>query len=1075
MNLNPDPSGSTGEPCAEPEAPGSCPAGPGTGGPGGEPECVEVSNKPGETLTVTVAGTVEVTAPELAAQLQAIFDALTAGIDVTITNDPLTVTIDGPVEVDFGPLTDWLTENGITVTVDGVVQVEATIDEAQWQELLDLLADLNADLTAAVGDAAADIVAAIEAFCDWLKDFLAEPCFPITNKEGETLEVEVTNWDERPVGIEQGAVVVGWTCDEDGNKTGVLVLCKTSADAADATPVFEIKWWGPGIGPDPVPYVEAEHGEACFDSKLCKAPLTIEALVRRSACIGYDNGRTPGSSDGPRPGFVKFDRPLEVVGWTVNGIVHGAGDPLGPYGDWTPQLSGWAAFGSDNDPNETAQHAFDFLPAPTWRYWKVTSCDPYAVYGDLDVVDTETGEAFTIYPLDFGTTYDKLFRFGLYDCDTGTHEVVWCQPTEGGGYEVVEAPTDPSCWVPCGTMFGPYISTDGSPCVHQDPLFACYPITVDEVTTITPVTILIVDCPGKPRSVEAFTTESWLVAATPDELVEVSIDDPTLLTDCDTGDTITLPDPPCEQSFEACPDPCRNVAVYVFGRPPAEGWTWPAVGITSPVTLDVLEAQLTQLGYAVGASGEKQYACPPPPGQPFVDGEPATVAIEPNPDPKFVAVDRWAALTTGKNDDRRDDLLASIEALLESVIGECPACGGGATVTEWQDPDDETDQSFGIGEVGPDGQQGIKYDTSAADLPAGLVAVHTAIIDCIGAGGVATITVTDSEGNTSVVEADKVLGDGDPQYVYGGLVVDGEPAGGKIRAMSVSCPGGDSDANCLRTSEHCPPDTVPMVTPTCPTHGGGSDTGTYGECECTGDGAWVDPDRGSNFDRWTRSGDVVTVIPVGTGGVLSRWMAGTDAQANGFDILHGRFGTWPGAPTGTAPAQGRATFCRDQVTTPTTLDLSIACATSCTAAAIADYLTNIAAPGPVASFTATGAAAVLGAGTDPAGILAGAAGSINGVFLSGDTEPFGWAFSMAPAGDCEPATGADQVPAAHDACTFAQLQALTAAVTKNGGQHAYCRTVDGETSAWVMQLDCDGAIVWDRPLSTINPAADPLS
>lgn len=70
----------------------------------------------------------------------------------------------------------------------------------------------------------------------------------------------------------------------------------------------------------------------------------------------------------------------------------------------------------------------------------------------------------------------------------------------------------------------------------------------------------------------------------------------------------------------------------------------------------------------------------------------------------------------------------------------------------------------------------------------------------------------------------------------------------------------------------------------------------------------------------------------------------------------------------------------------------------------------------------------------------------------------------------------------YDACVeqaldnlCAKVDTLNEKVARQAQLVPYCRTVNGTAEAWIMALDCDGAILWDRALTDINPSADPLS
>ncbi len=138
-------------------------------------------------------------------------------------------------------------------------------------------------------------------------------------------------------------------------------------------------------------------------------------------------------------------------------------------------------------------------------------------------------------------------------------------------------------------------------------------------------------------------------------------------------------------------------------------------------------------------------------------------------------------------------------AAIDAALIECCPEGGGAAVEYVRPEPQDTEQSYGIGDVIGDGTGGIKFDTASADISPELRAAHQAIIDCINDGGVANTVITDQDGNTVELDLDVVGGDGNPQYFYGGTVVDGDPGSGKLRGMTVTCSVGAACDTALRT------------------------------------------------------------------------------------------------------------------------------------------------------------------------------------------------------------------------------------------------------------------------------------
>ena len=396
-------------------------------------------------------------------------------------------------------------------------------------------------------------------------------------------------------------------------------------------------------------------GQPC--NKACDVPFVPECLIKRTITVGYDNGVTPGSSSndcGARPNFVRFSWPFEVVGWDVNGSTVGAGDPLGPFSGWSPQLQGWADWFNSNNPNAHANAAFGFDPAPTWRFTEITDCSPRSTYGPLTIRRTDTECTYVVYPVLTSETFETAYRYATLDCD-GNKTVVWCD-ADG---ETVEAPENPECFVPCGFDFGPFIEGE-SPCVTQPPIFAC---NRSEDGSLTNVVVVVTDCPDG-RTTEVYTTDSYTTAESPDDLVEVEL---VALVNCETGEEIDVPAAPCSDSYDVCPAPCANVWTYIFGRPVTQGWAWPDIGIGSTNLAD-FETQLEALGYTVTRWDEKHAVCPKPPGFPTVDGVSVIGSFEPNPDPDLAAATVCVLRTVGKLDA---EILAAVSKPAIQIIEDC--------------------------------------------------------------------------------------------------------------------------------------------------------------------------------------------------------------------------------------------------------------------------------------------------------------------------------------------------------------------------------------------------------------------
>ena len=254
--------------------------------------------------------------------------------------------------------------------------------------------------------------------------------------------------------------------------------------------------------------------EAC--KKECK-PLdrlvVPECLVKRTINVGYDSGRTLGSSTntaGAAPNVVRPDQTFTVLGWYVNGIEIGAGESLGPYTSWLNQLTGWADFKNTNDTNESVSTASG-LPFPTGRYSRLTTCDPNAIYGPIRL-QRDDGEEWTVYPVRSisSVEYEYAYRYAKIDCD-GVKTIVWC---DSEGADLPEPPEDADCYVPCSYPFADYIYDAGAPECTETVRELC---DVVDGVSVGEFTLVITDCDGS-RTLERFTTASYLSAENPDDL-----------------------------------------------------------------------------------------------------------------------------------------------------------------------------------------------------------------------------------------------------------------------------------------------------------------------------------------------------------------------------------------------------------------------------------------------------------------------------------------------------------------------------------------------------------------------------
>lgn len=421
---------------------------------------------------------------ELAAAIAAAIGDLTldvnivgqdVAIDVNITNDPLIVSLDGEtvtvvVDTSNGPV-----EVTGTVTLSGPVQIDWSNVPALDVNIVDSIALTIGELPPVVWD---------------------ETQF---NTLIDTINQQI-RCDYEHV---QGLCAFNAAGDKIPNVASFRQICYQGQTPVSNTQVWSQLQadgtWGPFVFAD---------GATAGECAECPIPVVSECFVKYTRCVGYDNGVTPGSSTndgGLRPGFVSYKWNFTVKGWLVNGTEVGANEPLGAYSGWTPQLQGWADFFNANMPASVLdaaddKAAFGFLPAPTWRYAKITTCDPTASFGPLRI-EREDGVCFTIYPILESTSREYRSRVVTMDC-AGKKTVEWCDQ-QGNP---VEAPEDIECWFPCSVIPGPVIEgPDGPDCkIIGAPTKMC-----DKVgETTVEIVQLVVECDGD-RSVEYYTAADW--------------------------------------------------------------------------------------------------------------------------------------------------------------------------------------------------------------------------------------------------------------------------------------------------------------------------------------------------------------------------------------------------------------------------------------------------------------------------------------------------------------------------------------------------------------------------------------
>lgn len=338
-------------------------------------------------------------------------------------------------------------------------------------------------------------------------------------------------------GIETSLGQVGCVKDEDGNITGSVLVCKVS-DTTTSPPTDTIKVWLFNTNGTTVENYDGPYEGCTSLSELsdlleailkCPKPVSMECVQKFTRCVGYDNGRTPGSSTndgGVASDLVHKNSDYIVKGWSVNGAEVGAGDiiPAGGAGGagWTAQLNSWAAFFNANMPaGAKCQADFGFLPAPTWRYAKITCNDPNTTFGPLRMTD-ERGICFTVYPILESLSVEQRYRYSTVDCD-GVKATVWCNAAG----ETVPAPEDPECWYPCDVtpadMVEGVVPDCGLPKIQK----VCDK-TADGETEFYRMEY---DCDGE-TVIAYFTVESW-DAGNPEEYVPQGA-----IVDCLTGEPL---------------------------------------------------------------------------------------------------------------------------------------------------------------------------------------------------------------------------------------------------------------------------------------------------------------------------------------------------------------------------------------------------------------------------------------------------------------------------------------------------------------------------------------------------------
>ena len=288
-------------------------------------------------------------------------------------------------------------------------------------------------------------------------------------------------------------------------------------------------------------------------NSVVPSDIQIFQVCARIVSVAYDNGRTPGSSEGPgAPNFIQFGWTFTESSLNINCRDEDTG-AVGPYTQWTPQLQGWAdAFNALGLPNTFA--AFGRKPAPTWRYNKVTTCNPNAQFGTWTLL-RDTGDEYKVYPVCKVEEKVIAWRYFTLEKDK-TKTVHWCQPdpdnpdkfieAEAPTWEPVEGdgqvPIPEECFVSCDYDFGPCIKEDAKSSCETREYNLCDLVDPEDPDSKVEFVRVVDRCENGQFYVFDYTLESYLTATDPDALVAYELVNPTPVY-CDT----------CEP-FDNCPD-----------------------------------------------------------------------------------------------------------------------------------------------------------------------------------------------------------------------------------------------------------------------------------------------------------------------------------------------------------------------------------------------------------------------------------------------------------------------------------------------------------------------------------------
>lgn len=130
-------------------------------------------------------------------------------------------------------------------------------------------------------------------------------------------------------------------------------------------------------------------------------------------------------------------------------------------------------------------------------------------------------------------------------------------------------------------------------------------------------------------------------------------------------------------------------------------------------------------------------------------------------------------------------------------LGICKCYGSGSGDASYTNPDNTTDGQFSIGGTGVTLMKWAVFDPEPAAQ--GLADFTAAVVACIESGNVASLTLTDPDGNTYLFDADAVASAGNPDGSGGWLFSGpGAPASGsgKLTSATLTCGGSAQGTAC---------------------------------------------------------------------------------------------------------------------------------------------------------------------------------------------------------------------------------------------------------------------------------------